>query len=353
MAVAHYANRGPSLTTVGWQSSQASDGLRIPGRTHGSGDDYEVGNIEALWRAAYPPGVLHRRIAYGLYGVAPNGYWAVICASQRHVDLLQAHGTDARAAGALTWPFLAVGLTRSELVARWPALTQVAGPHDTRHAIEVPLYTPTALVHRLVAVGIAPITPMTANLTLISRQSMVFDGVPWFAFHRDSDSDATVVAEVTAAGEARRLGLYPAVHDSIVERCWGVTTRIVEQRHRFNVVVPGSFEQLPRRGATLRDNLTRLGPSIDGARLAALDVETVLNGDTDTVNVRRTPAAAHRLLAVMVSATDGSEIGRVDPGAQLLLKPPNGVAPREPRLGGSRTRATSEPAQTDFAREAG
>ncbi|MGF1599261.1 MAG: hypothetical protein ACFCVK_20495 [Acidimicrobiales bacterium] len=350
--MAHYASTGPSLTTVGWQSRQAVDGLRIPGRASTSTDDYEPGNVEGIWQAAYPPGTLRRRIAFGLYGVSLDGYWAVICASQRHLELLQAHGADARATGALAWPTLAVGLTRSQLASRWPALDQTTSRATTQHAVDPPLYTPTALVHRLVAIGLAPITPMTANLSLISRQSMVFDGVPWFAFHRDQQSGTVLVAEVSAGGTARRLGPYPATHDQIVERCWGVTPQIIEQGNNQDVITPGSFVELPQHSHSLRDQLDRLGPSIDGHRVSALDIESLLNGDIADIPIHATPASARRLFASISSAGNGDQLGQVDPDAQLLLKPPNGTAQREPRLGRGRTRPDGDtPAAT--AREAG
>ena len=132
VGVAHYAKTGPSLTSVGWNSSLASDGLRIPGGIQGTFEDFTPGNIEPLWQAAFPPGTLRGRIGYGLYGVSGSGYWAVIYRRHRQLEALMAHGADARAAKALSWPTLALGLSVAGLKQRWPALSLLDAPPTTR-----------------------------------------------------------------------------------------------------------------------------------------------------------------------------------------------------------------------------
>lgn len=334
VGIAHYVPGNASLTAVGWRSQLASDGLRSPGGPESTADFEEPDGIEDRWRFAYSSSLLDRRIGYGLYGVRANGYWAIICNTKRQVDALLAHGADARAADALAWPVLAVGLDLAAVQRRWPALTLLRKAPSTRVTTSSPLFTPTALVHRLVDIGFAPITPLTANLTLISRQSMTFDGVPWFAFTHDRQSGSLVVSEVSTAGVARRLGCYPAVHDAIVERCWGTSGGTVAQGRQRGVVYPSSIDRTASTSTKLREECLRLGSALDGRRVSAPELEEILGGYTTSLRHHRTPPGVAASLASVANAVDGALLGQVESGSRLLLKPPNGPATRAPRLAG-------------------
>jgi len=336
VGVAHYSKTGPSLTSVGWNSSLASDGLRIPGGVQGTFEDFTPGSIEALWHAAFPPGTLRGRIGYGLYGVSGSGYWAVIYSRHRQIEALMAHGADARAAGALTWPTLAVGLSVADMKRRWPALGFLDTPATTRCVVDPPLYTPTALVHRLLVLGIAPITPVTANLTLIGRQSMVFEGVPWFAFHRVSAPTPEVV-EVDVAGIARRLGSLGDVGDLILERCWGVTESGQNHLRSVGVVLPRSVDLRPDDYTSFR---RRLGCvlAMRSCRISAPEIESLLVPDAHPLSPWSIPPSIGTVIAAVAASQDVTLRRDVGAGGSLLLRSPNGPAPRQPRLGGRQVR---------------
>lgn len=343
VGVAHYSKTGPSLTSVGWNSSLASDGLRIPGGVQGIFEDFTPGNIEPLWHAAFPPGTLRGRIGYGLYGVSGSGYWAVIYSRHRQLEALMAHGADARAAKALSWPTLALGLSVADMERRWPALSLLDTRPTTRCMTDPPLYTPTALVHRLLVVGIAPITPMTANLNLISRQSMVFEGIPWFAFQENPNKRSTFVTEVDTAGFARRLGWYPAVHDQILSRCWGVAT-VGGGRGMAGVMLPRSLDRVVGASQRIQVQLLRALLETRGYRISAAEVESVTFGDVTELSILGLTSQSADLLLAAGAAADGELLGQVPDASRLVLMPPNGPAPRAPRIGG---RPALEPPAAD------
>ena len=192
--VIHYdPQRRRSLTAVtGWRSAWASDGLNTPGQKASRYDLYdEIGDdeLEARWMAALPDERLHRRFAYGICGVSPvTGWWAVLYKQRQQVDALWltavTPGRPRRSPGRL-WPSAS-----TEPVSRSSGQRSASAgghaPDERRWLNDPPLYTPTALVHRMLAAGIAPITMMTSNLELIDRRAVTFDGVPWFGFTASS-----------------------------------------------------------------------------------------------------------------------------------------------------------------------
>lgn len=289
--IIHYdPQRRRSLTAVtAWRSAWASDGLNTPGEKASRYDLYdEIGDdeLEARWIAALPDERLQRRFAYGICGVSPvTGWWAVLYKQRQQVDALLAHGSDARAAEVLVWPALAIGLDQAGVEKLWPALGLRQGPtpDERRWLNDPPLYTPTALVHRMLAAGIAPITMMTSNLELIDRRAVTFDGVPWFGFYRESSTGRTIVVEVSASGHARGMGPLERSIDQIVDRSWGATPSSAARLRLRGVLLPGAFDRLEARVAVFASAVGDAALDLGGVRLPAPAVEALVGSASDHV----------------------------------------------------------------------
>ena len=279
--VIHYdPQQRRSLTAVtGWRSAWASDGLNTPGHKASRYDLYdEIGDdeLEARWIEALPDERLNRRFAYGICGVSPvTGWWAVLYKQREQLDALLAHGSDARAADVLAWPALAIGLDQAGVERLWPALGLRHGPapDGRRWLNDPPLYTPTALVHRMLAAGVAPITMMTSNLELIDRRAVTFDGVAWFGFHRESSTGRTIVVEVSGSGHAYRIGPLECSIEPIVGRCWGATPASADRLRLLGIRLPGMLDRLEAQVALLGSALNHAAIDLRSVRLPASAVE--------------------------------------------------------------------------------
>lgn len=340
--IIHYdPQRRRSLTAVtGWRSAWASDGLNTPGQKASRYDLYdEIGDDElgARWMAALPDERLHRRFAYGICGVSPvTGWWAVLYKQRQQVDALLAHGSDARAAEVLAWPALAIGLDQAGVDKLWPALGLREGPApDKRRWLnDTPLYTPTALVHRMLSAGVAPITMMTSNLELIDRRAVTFDGVAWFGFHRDA-AGRTIAVEVSASGLACRIGPLERSTDQIVSRSWGATPSSAARLRLHGVRLPGAFDRLEEQVAVLASAFGDAALDLATVRLPAPAVEALVSSTSNHAGF-----VASRQSQVLVSRAGklaGGDVALL-PAAladRLLAKPVNTpyvVLPSGPRV---------------------
>lgn len=338
--VVHYdPQRRRSLTAMtGWRSAWASDGLNTPGVKASRYDLYdEIGDdeLESRWAEALPGERLHRRFAYGICGVSPvTGWWAVLYKQRQQVDALMAHGSDARAAAALAWPALAIGLDQAGVEKLWPALSvrQGPSPDERRWLNDPPLFTPTALVHRMLAAGIAPITMMTSNLALIDRRAATFDGVPWFGFTRDSGTAKTIVVEVSASGHARRLGPLNRSLDQMVARSWGAFPASAARLAAQGVCLPGVFNRLADQVAVLGAALGVAAPNLRRTRLPAAAVEALLSSKLARPAFVAAGGSARALIADAGSVADGDALpGAASLADRLLAKAVN--VPAELDLG--------------------
>lgn len=330
--VIHYdPQQRRSLTAVTrWRSAWASDGLNTPGQNTSRYDLYdEIGDdeLEARWMEALPDERLHRRFAYGICGVSPvAGWWAVLYKQRRQVDALLAHGSDARAAEALAWPALAIGLDQAGVEKLWPALGLRRGsaPDERRWLNDPPLYTPTALVHRMLAAGVAPITMMTSNLELIDRRAVTFDGVPWFGFHCESSTGQTIVVEVSASGHARRLGVLDEALDQIMLRSWGAASSSVAGMRLLGIELPASFDRVEARVARLVARVTDAACRRGDVRLPASAVDGMMStGSMRGVFVPSVPST-QMFMKGAERLADREPLPTVAaPADRLLAKPPN------------------------------
>lgn len=341
--VIHYdPQRRRSLTAVtGWRSAWASDGLNTPGQKASRYDLYdEIGDdeLEARWIAALPDERLHRRFAYGICGVSPvTGWWAVLYKQRQQVDALLAHGSDARAAEVLAWPALAIGLDQAGIETLWPALglRQGSAPDERRWLNDPPLYTPTALVHRMLAAGVAPITMMTSNLELIDRRAATFDGVAWFGFALDDRMAGAIVVAVSASGHARLLGRLHESIDQILLRSWGPTPSDAARLHAQGVCLPRMFTSLRPRLAVLTAALGDVAGDLVRHRLPAPVVEAVMSSTLAHVPLMASPPSAKKLVSEAGSGEDSHAwSGPASLGDRLLAKPVNiSVRPDRQTLG--------------------
>lgn len=330
--VIHYdPQRRRSLTAVtGWRSAWASDGLNTPGPNASRYDLYdEIGDdeLEARWMSALPDERLNHRFAYGVCGVSPvTGWWAVLYKQRRQVDALLAHGGDARAADALAWPALAIGLDQAGVERLWPALglRQGPAPDERRWLNDPPLYTPTALVHRMLAAGVAPITMMTSNLELIDRRAVTFDGVPWFGFHRESSTGLTIVIEASASGHARRLGVLDDAFDQIMLRSWGATSSSVAGMRLLGIELPAAFDRLEARVSGLVAGVTNAACRGVAFRLPAPAVDAMMSTGSMQGVVVPSPPSAQAFMIKAERLADQEALPTVaSPADRLLAKPPN------------------------------
>lgn len=325
--IIHYdPQRRRSLTAVtGWRSAWASDGLNTPGQKASRYDLYdEIGDdeLEARWMAALPEERLHRRFAYGICGVSPvTGWWAVLYKQRRQVDALLAHGSDARAAEALAWPALAIGLDQAGVEKLWPALglRQEPAPDKRRWINDPPLFTPTALVHRMLAAGVAPITMMTSNLELIDRRAVTFEGVPWFGFHRDSSTGQTIVVEVSASGHARRIGPIERSIDQIVVRSWGATPSNATRLRSNGMRLSGKFDRLEDQVLVLASDLNCAALDHGHVRLPAPGVEAVMSSTSASAAFVASRRSSQELVEEAAAAGSGGYLLQTGLLADRLL----------------------------------
>jgi len=327
--VIHYdPQRRRSLTAVtGWRSAWASDGLNTPGQKASRYDLYdEIGDdeLEARWIQALPGERLHRRFAYGICGVSPvTGWWAVLYKQRQQVDALLGHGSDARAAEVLAWPALAIGLDQAGVEKLWPALglREGSAPDERRWLNDPPLYTPTALVHQMLAAGVAPITMMTSNLELIDRRAVTFDGVPWFGFHCESSTGEIIVVEVSASGHARPIGPLHQSIDQVVARSWGAPSSAVRLR-LHGTRLPACFDRLEERVDVLTSALMDGARDLRVVRLPASAVEALVGSSSAYAGFL--PSGESKMLVAEAARHAGDVSQRAGALAdRLLAKPVN------------------------------
>lgn len=328
--VLHYDPvRKRSLTAVaGWRTRLASDGLAIPGSRGSRYDLYDdIGDdeLEHRWREALPNEGLHRRFVYGLYGVSPeHGWWAVVYRQRRQLESLMAFGSDLAGGRAVSWPAMSLGLDPPALRRRWPALaTHVSGSGASRWLVDPTMHTPSALVHRLLAVGVVPITMMTSNLALIDRRASTFGGVPWFAFAADDRGRRPVTVEVTAAGEARRLGPAAVGYQQIIDRCWGLSIPVVRRMRLRGVHLPESPEDTASVVLNVGRSLDLLARHLDQVAIASPSVEDALTGCCPDLRPVPLGGPARRVIVGASAMHDGEIVGHVDSRPMFLVKPTN------------------------------
>lgn len=340
--------RKQSLTAVtSWRTRLASDGLAIPGTRASRYDLYDdTGDdeLEHRWREALPEERLQHRFVYGLYGVSPeHGWWAVLYRRRDQLDSLMSLGTTLTGEGAVTWPATSVGLNHSALQRLWPALTrgQLTGTSLSRFVAEPILHTPTALVHRLLTLGVAPVTMMTSNLALLDRRVSTFDGVPWFAFRAD-DRQGAVIAEVTAAGQVRRLHQLGSGFGLVAERCWGVTAAVARRLRLHGIRLPASLDGITQSSMALSRAVDGLGRYSELVVVPSPSIEDLLSsGATEPSSVEMPRGAQVAVLAAW-EGQDGEVVGRLPRSSGLLVKPANLSLNRE---GDDAVAVDNEPAE--------
>ena len=305
--VAHLSVSGQSLTEqVGWNTSLVTDGLAFSG-TRWSG-------------TAVPPGVI---VTHGLIGASRSeGYWAVLYATPKQAQRLVMFGPDANSPGQTPWPTLTVGLKVSGLETRWPGLRGTPILPQARQWAAHPLMTSSSIVHRLLAIGVAPTSEITSKLRLLGRSTESMMGVPWFGFHQASSG--LFVSEVSPTGDARSLGRADtSTINRMVERVWGMTPQLAASIEARSVRLPRSFDGFRDAVERIGDELLSRGSSeLAGSRLPAISIEDRLNGVEGALRLLSTPRSVEdRLIGVSSSPPGTSLVRRLEPESGLVLLP--------------------------------
>ncbi len=304
--VAHLSPKGQSLTERGgWRSSLVSDGLDLPWS--------EREGIEV------PAGAV---VTHGLISASPSdGYWAVLYATHSQAQRLVTFGQDINSPGQTSWPTLTVGLEVPGLEARWPGLRTAPISPQARQWAQHPLMTPTAIVHRLLAIGVAPASEITSKLSLLGRSTESLMGVGWFGFHR-GPSGQLFVSQVSAAGDATSLGRADSSTLALmVERSWGISPQLAASLESRGVRLPASLDGFEEAVGSIEDEImSNQFESLAGTRLPASSIEDRLNGAEGPLQLLPTPGSIEgRLIGISSRPPGTSLMRRLEPDTGLLL----------------------------------